>query len=121
MTSVTLWVSDLDATARFYGDCLGVDLGEAHRHEGNEALHYDLGWGDFESGEFVLLHLCQADGDRTTGGAGIGWSVDDLEAIHARATGLGIPVVAPPHDAPWGRTATYEDPDGNRVSLTQGG
>jgi hypothetical protein len=34
-----------------YGQFVGLALDdEPHQHDGNDALHYDLAWGDFTSG-----------------------------------------------------------------------
>ncbi len=44
--------------------------------------------------------------------------VQDVDAEHARLTGMGVPVVKPPATHPWGaRSAWFRDPDGNIVSL----
>jgi catechol 2,3-dioxygenase-like lactoylglutathione lyase family enzyme len=60
--------ADLAAAARFYGQFLGLELDdEPHWHDGNEALHYDLAWGDFASGDYMMLNLAQAEpGQHTT-------------------------------------------------------
>lgn len=118
LNSLQIWAADLAASAVFYGRFVGLDLGgEPHQHSDNDALHYDVAWGDFATGDYMLLHLTQADGQHTTG-AQIGITVSDLAAVHQRAAELGVAVVAPPHDTEWGRQARYADPDGNIVSLT---
>lgn len=114
-------MTDLAASARFYGDFLGLALdGEPHRHPGNDALHYDLVWGDIPSGEYMMLHLAEGEPNRRTTGAEIGITVEDVDAIHTRAATLGITVVEAPRDGEWGRSALYQDPDGNLVSVTSG-
>ena len=48
--------ADLAVAARFYGEFIGLDLGgEPHQHDGNDALHYDLAWGDSASGDFMIF------------------------------------------------------------------
>jgi predicted enzyme related to lactoylglutathione lyase len=121
LNSLQVWVADLVASARFYGEFLGLELDdEPHRHPGNEALHYDLAWGDIASGEYMMLQLAQSERDRRTTGAEIGIAVEDVDAVHARAAMFGVPVLEPPHEDRWGRNALYEDPDGNLVSVTAG-
>jgi predicted enzyme related to lactoylglutathione lyase len=121
LTSLQVWAADLAAAARFYGQVIGLDLDdEPHQHEGNEALHYDLAWGDFATGEYVLLHLAQARPGQHTTGAQIGITVDDVDAVHRRAAQFGVIVRERPHDGEWGRNAVYEDPDQNLVSVTSG-
>lgn len=48
-----------------------------------------------------------------------GFTVDDLDAVHRQVEAAGTKVVQPPTTRPWGRSATYQDADGNTVSLTQ--
>lgn len=119
LTSLQVSATDLAAAAKFYGEFIGLDLsGQPHRHDGNEALHYDLAWGDFASGEYMILHLAQAKPGQHTTGAQIGIMVDDVDAVHRKAAQFGVRVVQGPHDGEWGRNAVYEGPDGNIVSIT---
>ena len=119
--SLQVWAADLAAAARFYGQFIGLELDdEPHQHEGNEALHYDLAWGDFASGEYVMLHLAQANPDQHTTGAQIGITVEDVDAVHQRAAQFGVTVLEQPNDGEWGRNAVYQDPDQNIVSVTSG-
>ena len=120
LNSLQVWAADLAASAKFYGQFLGLELDdEPHQHSGNEALHYDVAWGDFASGDYMLLHLAQAEPGQHTTGAQIGVTVTDLDAAHQKAAQLQVTVVKPPHDGEWGRNAMYEDPDGNIVSVTK--
>ncbi|MGN6680089.1 MAG: VOC family protein [Streptosporangiaceae bacterium] len=117
--SLQIWAADLAASAKFYGQFLGLELDEEpHQHAGNEALHYDMAWGDFTSGEYMMLHLAQAEPGQHTTGAQIGITVRDVDAVHQMAVQFGVPVRERPHDGEYGRNALYEDPDGNIVSVT---
>jgi predicted enzyme related to lactoylglutathione lyase len=119
LNSLQLWAADLAAAARFYGEFIGLELDdEPHQHDGNDAPHYDLAWGDFASGDYMLLHLAQGGPGRQTTGAEIGITVDDVDAVHQRATQFGVKVLHGPHPGEWGRNARYQDPDGNVVSVT---
>lgn len=119
VTSLEVFVVDLGRSAQFYRDIVGLDLGEADQHEGNEQLHHDAAWGDLSTPDYMLLHLTQGTASRVTTGAVIGINVVDLDDVHRRAVEAGVIVVAPPHAGPWGHSAKYEDPDGNVVSLTE--
>jgi len=119
LNSLQVWAADLAASAKFYGQFLGLELDdEPHQHTGNEALHYDVAWGDFASGEYMMLHLAQAEPGQHTTGAQIGITVRDVDTLHRTAAQFGVTVLEHPRDAEWGRNARYEDPDGNIVSVT---
>jgi predicted enzyme related to lactoylglutathione lyase len=119
LNSLQVWAADLAASAKFYGQFLGLELDdEPHQHSGNEAMHYDVAWGDFETGEYMMLHLTQAEPGQRTSGAQIGITVADVDALHQKAVQFGVPVLEGPHDAEWGRNAMCSDPDGNIVSVT---
>ena len=118
LNSLQVWAADLAASARFYGQFLGLELDEPHQHSGNEALHHDVAWGDFASGDDMMLHLAQAKPGQHTTGAQIGITVGNVDAIHQKAAQFGVTVLERPHDGEWGRNAMYEDPDGNIVSVT---
>jgi predicted enzyme related to lactoylglutathione lyase len=49
---------------------------------------------------------------------GIVLQADDVDAEYARLAAAGVAVTTPPANAPWGRFATFEDPDGNGLVLT---
>ena len=120
------WKLFIDAFAEFYHAPVlhqkqaVKDEADKLLNVGFEALHYDLAWGDFDSGEYVMLHLAQARPGQRTTGAQIGITVDDVDAVHDKAPAFGVTVLQPPHDAQWGRNAVYEDPDRNIVSVTSG-
>jgi hypothetical protein len=91
LNSLQVRATDLAAAAKFYGEFIGLDLsGEPHRHDGNEALHYDLAWGDFASEDYMILHLAQAKPGQHTTGAEIGITVEDVDAIHQRLRSSGL-------------------------------
>lgn len=121
LNSLQIWAADLAASAKFYGGFLGLDLpDEPHRHDGNDTLHYDLAWGDFASGDYMMLHLAQAEPGQHTTGAEIGITVENVDAVHQKASQFGVTVLKQPYDGEWGRNAVYEDPDRNAVSVTGG-
>ena len=42
----------------------------------------------------------------------------DIEAIHAELSGRGV-AITPLQTTPWGRNATFQDPDGNGLVLSE--
>lgn len=107
---VGLRVRDLEASARFYREAIGVPLEPG---SGSEEEHREYSWR-----EGGYLHFALFPGG-TTSGAWVGFDVEDVSAAHERAVAAGAEVVHEPRDEPWGRTSSYRDPDGNLVALTQ--
>ena len=111
---VALRVRDLGASARFYGDAIGIPLRQSGGWD--EEIHCEYSWTDGAYMHFALFPAAAGGGTRDVE---LSFFVDDLEAAHARAVAAGAEVASEPKDEPWGRTAGYRDPDGNLVSLTQ--
>jgi predicted RNase H-like nuclease/predicted enzyme related to lactoylglutathione lyase len=108
---VALRVRDVAASAWFYREAFGIALSAGEPPQ----PHAEVSWR-----EGAYLHLALFPGDPgVTKNAEIGFYVDDLEAAHGRAVAAGAEVVREPREETWGRTATYRDPDGNLVGLTQ--
>ena len=110
---VALRVADLERSARFYRDAVGVPLeptdqpGEAHE---------EYSWRE---GAYLHFALFPAGTAGPSERAELDFSVDDLDQAHERMVEAGAPVVRKQHDAPWGLSAVYRDPDGNLVGLTE--
>jgi predicted RNase H-like nuclease/predicted enzyme related to lactoylglutathione lyase len=110
LVSVAFRVKDLERAADFYRRAFDLPLQEGEPL----GLQAEVSWHEGAHLRFVLL---PAGSDATTG-AHIGLEVDDVEAAHRRATASGARVVHEPRDE-HGDRATYRDPDGNFVTLTQ--
>jgi predicted enzyme related to lactoylglutathione lyase len=120
LIEVELRVGDLERTLRFYRDLVGLPFGDIETHEGDDTQHAHATWGDWDArGEFLMVNLYPA-GDGPPTKASIGFVVDDLDAVHARLVSADAIVTRAPERRPWGASATYRDPDGNTVSLTEG-
>ena len=100
-------VEDVEASARFYRDGLGIAL---ERDEGRE--HEEVSW-HAPYFHFALFPQGAAPEPR------LGFFVEDLDAAHERLVAMGATVEQAPYEAPWGRDARYLDPDGNLISLTE--
>ena len=119
---IALNVSDLERSAAFYRDALGIDL---HRDTNEPVTDVWIGGEhaafSFTDGAFLHFALFPAlvPERPVTREAQIGLSVTDIDAAHAKAVAAGAPVVHGPREEPWGMTARYRDPDGNLISITQ--
>ncbi|MGQ5634144.1 MULTISPECIES: VOC family protein [unclassified Streptomyces] len=109
---VTLPVSDQDRALRFYRDVLGFQV-TADR--------------DMPQGRWLQLAPEGAQTVFTLSGPGMGGFepgsargimlvTTDVDADCARLAAAGIPVQGP-DDMPWGRMASFADPDGNGLML----
>jgi lactoylglutathione lyase len=114
---VILYVRDLDVSAAFYRDVVGLAF-----------KLRDAGYAEFVTGEtrFGLLERTRASDlinrEPIDGGpAGeVLFLVDDVDAEAERLRGLGVEFLSGPVDRPWGhRTLHLLDPDGFVIELAQ--
>ena len=118
LVAVILEVSDLGRSVALYRDGFGLDL-----HPDDNAvddrwiggIHAEISW---RKGAYLHFALYPAKGQPTSG-VQIGLSVDNIEVAHAAAIPGGARVLHEPRVEPWGRSARYEDFDGNVIELTQ--
>ncbi|WP_330338611.1 VOC family protein [Streptomyces sp. NBC_00557] len=109
---VTLPVSDQDRALRFYRDVLGFQV----------TADRDMPQGRWlqvapEGAQTVFTLSGPGMGGFEPGSArGIMLVTTDVDADCARLTAAGIPVQGP-DDMPWGRMASFADPDGNGLML----
>jgi len=118
---ITVEVSKLDEAAAFYAKLLGT---EGKRHPG--ARHY------FDCGGVILavIDVTQGGMTPTPGPKSLYFAVEDLEAVHGRAKGLGALAPYKVHgeaagavtQRPWGEKSFYVvDPWGNDLCFVQEG
>ena len=109
---VTLPVSDQDRALRFYTDVLGLTV----------TADRDLPQGRWlqvapEGAQTVFTLSGPGMGGFEPGSArGIMLVTTDVDADCARLTEAGTPVQGP-DELPWGRMASFTDPDGNGLML----
>jgi predicted enzyme related to lactoylglutathione lyase len=118
LVAVILEVSDLEKSVSLYRDGFGLDLragDNAVEDRWIGGVHAEISW---TQGTYLHFALYPAKG-RPTNGAQISLSVEDIGAAHAAARNGGARVLHDPRDEPWGRSARYEDFDGNVIELTQ--
>jgi lactoylglutathione lyase len=108
---VVIRTADSDKSARFY-ELLGLRF-QKHRHgTGPEHLACEMGAAVFEI-------YSRKDESDSTSAVRLGFKVAKLDAVVAGLQEIGVTVVSPPKDSPWGRRAVVDDPDGHRVELTE--
>jgi catechol 2,3-dioxygenase-like lactoylglutathione lyase family enzyme len=120
LIEVTLRVRDVQRSRDFY-ERLGLPCGpiEADEAEGERHVHATWGaWGPGSS-DLLMLNIYPAAAAGAAAPAAIGFSTDDLDGLHARLLGSGVDVIHVPETRPWGRMASYRDPDGNVVSVSE--
>jgi predicted enzyme related to lactoylglutathione lyase len=66
-----------------------------------------------------VIHLCQVyKGQKLEpGNQGIALYSDNIDKTYKQLEKKGVEFPMPPKDMPWGRMATFKDPDGNEFSL----
>jgi catechol 2,3-dioxygenase-like lactoylglutathione lyase family enzyme len=113
---VLVYPSDFGRTVRFYDEVLGLHRYREFGADGRiTGVVYFLGGGFLE----VSSHGRSAFG-ASDGSVRLWLQVRDVDAEHARLTGMGAVVLAPPADMAWGlRECWVADPDGLRIVLVQ--
>ena len=105
-----LGVSDLDAAIRFYVDVLGLQLATRIGDE----------WAAVDAGGGLIIGLApRAEGEPPGGTVGL-WTNEPLEAVMAELTGRGVRFDGPVLVKEMIQLAFFRDPDGNRLSLSNG-
>jgi predicted enzyme related to lactoylglutathione lyase len=118
IVAVILEVADLDRSTKLYREAFGLEL-----HPGDNEVddrwtggrHAELSWRE---GAYLHFALYPAKGQPTSG-AQISLAVVSIDGAHAQAVQAGARVLHNPRPEPWGRSARYEDLDGNVIELTQ--
>lgn len=107
---VRIWVDDLAAARRFYGETLGL----TEKWAWGPALGFDLG------AELIVEQNDEGDHEGAMTGRFVGASisVDDIQAEYQRLRSKGVMFLGPPEKMPWGGTlAHFKDPAGNTLTL----
>jgi catechol 2,3-dioxygenase-like lactoylglutathione lyase family enzyme len=111
---VSIPVTDLDRARSFYVDTLGLTLLR------DEPMGPDMRWIQLQpkDGGATIALVTWFEHLKPGGQQGLMLGIDDVDAEHARLTGLGLtlPAVA---EEPWGRYFMLTDPDGNGLILSQ--
>ncbi|MGV9417309.1 VOC family protein [Streptomyces sp. NPDC003674] len=109
---VTLPVSDQDRALRFYRDVLGMEVTADRQLPQGRWLQVAP-----RGAQTVFALSGSGMGGFTPGSArGIMLVTTDVDADCARLAAAGTPVQGP-DELPWGRMASFADPDGNGLML----
>lgn len=108
--TVTVFVSDQDRARDFYVDALGLEVKTDQTF--GENRWFEVG---APSGTTLVLHK-PFPGMSAGGEQGILFTSSSLDADVERLREAGV-VVDGPNEMPWGRQATFSDPDGNGYIL----
>ena len=111
---VSLQVSDLEASRRFYVESIG--LAPAAKSP-PDAVVFDTRPIPFAIRR-PLVDLGAADG-RLGWGVSLWFACDDAEGLHAKLAMAGAVIVSPPGDGPFGRFFVFRDPDGYTLTAHQ--
>ncbi len=114
MGGVFVKSKDPKALAQWYRDVLGLEV----KPWGGAALPFDapghppkVSWTAFpDSSDYM---------SPSTREFMINFAVDDMDAILARVTAHGIPILKRDDHDPFGRFAWIQDPDGTKIELWQ--
>jgi predicted enzyme related to lactoylglutathione lyase len=110
--NMTVFVSDQDRAKDFYTGVLRFDVRADQVVGDNRWLEVVPAKG----GSALVLHR-PFPGTSPGTSQGVVLETDDLDADCAVLTARGVAVDGP-HDMPWGRQATFADPDGNGFVLS---
>jgi catechol 2,3-dioxygenase-like lactoylglutathione lyase family enzyme len=110
-----VFVSDMSRAVSFCRDILGLTL----RFETSHCTEIEAGAAT------LALHLSTAPGDARdpreapAGRARPGFSVSNLEQFHAAMIARNVPCVQEPREVFGARIATYVDPDGMVIAVSE--
>ena len=109
---VSIQVRDLERSAAFYEQRLGLVRQPGPPH----AVVFATSPVAFAVREAVAGFDLEATPE-PSGGVALWLLAPDAQAIHDDLVAQGVPITTPPVDGPFGRTFTFADPDGYRVTL----
>jgi lactoylglutathione lyase len=110
LSLVVLQARDVESSKEFYGR-LGLSfIAEQH---GTGPRHYSATLGQ------LVFEIYPCREDAPSAPQRIGFCIPSVDETVETLRGRGALVVSEPKPSPWGRRAVVEDPDGNRVELSQ--
>ena len=112
---ITLLVRDLERSRRFYTEILGFKPSPENRPN---AVAFSA-----EPISFAIRKTAKNLDDVLQPGEGIilWFKADDAPAVYQHLKAHGVPIVQDLGESPFGKTFTFQDPDGYRISVHDGG
>jgi len=121
LDGLTLAVSSVRRSMKFYGETLGFDV--VVDAAPDFALVRVGGKGGGTIGLLALRHAVGGKAKRVTpamrSGAHVELGTSDLDGLYAKLKARGVKFDEPPHDEPWERMASARDPDGYTLEFAQ--
>lgn len=111
---IALQVSDVDASAEFYGSRLGLRRAPASPPG---AVVFATSPVAFAVRQPLPGLDLGAVSPRPGAGVALWLAADDAQALHDDLAAAGVTVLQPPFDSPFGRTFTLADPDGYAITV----
>lgn len=111
---VSIPVRDQDRALAFYRDKLGFEV-KTDQPFGPQRW-IELAVPGAETG--VVLFTPPGHEDRIGSFQNLAFTTDDIEKTYQELSGKGVEFSQPPRKEPWGTSAIFQDPDGNRFVLS---
>lgn len=108
LSLLVLQCGDIEAARRYYG-LLGLKFVEEQHGEGPR--HYAANLGSM----VLEIYPCQG---KPNAPSRLGFRVAELDTVLSMLRRQGQPILREGKDSPWGRRALVQDPDGNKIELT---
>ena len=110
---ISLQVRDLERSAAFYEQHLGLDRAEVSPPHAVVFATQPIPFAVREPLPGVDLDALAQPG----GGIGLWVRADDAQRMHDDLVSAGATITSAPIDGPFGRTFTFADPDGYQVTI----
>jgi len=108
---ITFYVSDLARAAKFYEETLGLEK----KYEYPSYVGFECG-----GLEIGLIPKAEEKQGISPTSPSVEFLVDDVNRMYNELKSKGVRFVEELHDEPWGgRQATFTDPDGNILEISQ--
>ena|SRR6478672_10931512 len=113
---ISLQVRDLESSAAFYEQQLGLTRSKAGPPH---AVVFDTHPVSFAVRE-PLPDTSLDDAPQPGEGIALWLRATDAQQLHDALAAAGTPITSAPFDGPFGRTFTFADPDGYRITIHDG-
>jgi lactoylglutathione lyase len=117
--AITLFVEDLDAAKRFYGDVFGLPV--SYEDDASAVFRFGATLVNLLKVEAAHDLIAPADVGGLDSGSRFQFTipVDDVDAMCVELASRGVELLNGPMDRPWGiRTASFRDPGGHIWEIT---